>query len=185
MTTRSPRLSLPNALHPRPRAQGGIALVVVLILLLVMSLLAIFSLRGTMMEERMAANMRDRSLSFQAAEAALREGEQLAAGKPALPANGCAAGLCAIPLPTDTPRWQDATVWAGARTAIVDFNGETARPQYIVELLADNVPVVTSCPDIEDVDSVCSGTERRYRITARSTADGRAEVMLQSHYAVP
>jgi type IV pilus assembly protein PilX len=172
---------------PAPRSQRGIALVVVLILLLVMSLLAVFSLRGTMMEERMAANMMDRSLSFQAAEAALREGEQLAASKPALPGSGCAAGLCAIPAAADAPRWQDATVWAGARTATVDVGGVTASPRYIVELIADNVPATDSCPEHEDVspDAACSGTERRYRITSRSQAAGRAEVMLQSHYAVP
>jgi Tfp pilus assembly protein PilX len=75
-------------------AQRGVALLVVLILLLVMSLMAVLSLRGTLMEERASANMMDRSLSFQAAEAALRQGESLAATKPALPAAvappGCA-----------------------------------------------------------------------------------------------
>jgi type IV pilus assembly protein PilX len=182
-------MNTPRQRHslPAPRHQHGIALVVVLILLLVMSLLAVFSLRSTLMEERMAANMMDRSLSFQAAEAGLREGEQLAASKPALPASGCNAGLCAIPAATDTPRWQDATVWAGARTAIVDVGGVTARPQFIVELLADNVPAENTCLEHEDVspDAACSGTERRYRITARSQAAGRAVVMLQSNFAVP
>ncbi|MCC8361856.1 pilus assembly protein [Lysobacter sp. A6] len=182
-------MNTPRQRHslPAPRHQHGIALVVVLILLLVMSLLAVFSLRSTLMEERMAANMMDRSLSFQAAEAGLREGEQLAASKPALPASGCNAGLCAIPLATGTPRWQDAAVWAGARTATVDVGGVTASPQFIVELLADNVPTENSCLEHEDVspDAACSGTESRYRITARSQGAGRAVVMLQSNFAVP
>jgi type IV pilus assembly protein PilX len=169
------------------RAQGGIALVVVLVLLLVMSLMAVLSLRGTLLEERMSANMMDRSLSFQAAEAALREGEAYAATKPVLPASGCSNGVCAIAAPTDTPRWKDATVWANARSAVVNVGGMTATPRYIVELLADNVPAHGTCTTSEDVspDAACTGTEHRYRITARSQAAGRAEVMLQSHYAVP
>ena len=168
-----------------PRAQQGIALIVVLILLLVMSLLAIVSLRSTLMEERMSANMADRSLSFQAAEAALRQGEQTAAMHPGLPANGCAAGLCAMPAPTDAPRWKDPAIWAAARTVDVDLGGKTAQSKYIVELVATNVPSVQQCLDSQDVNARCAGNESRYRITALSSADGRATVMLQSNYAVP
>lgn len=170
-----------------PKSQRGVALAVVLILLLVMTLLALVSLRGTLMEERMSASLMDRSLSFQAAEAALREGEALAASKPALPASGCSNGVCAIPAPSDAARWLDETVWSTARVAKVEVGGITAKPKYIVELLADNVPAKGSCTTSEDVspDEGCSGTERRYRITARSEAAGRAEVMLQTNYAVP
>lgn len=170
-----------------PQSQRGVALAVVLILLLVMTLLALVSLRGTLMEERMSASTMDRSLSFQAAEAALREGEAVAANKPPLPASGCSKGLCAIADPKDSPRWLDDAIWAAAPVAVVKLGGITAKPKYIVELLADNVPAKGSCTTGEDVspDAACSGTERRYRITARSEAAGRAEVMLQTNYAVP
>jgi type IV pilus assembly protein PilX len=135
----------------------------------------------------MSANMMDRSLGFQAAEAALREGEALAATRPVLPASGCNNGVCAMPSASDPPRWRDATVWANARTAVVDLGGITARPRYFIELVADDVPARGSCTTSEDVspDAACSGREHRYRITARSEAAGRAKVMLQSHYAVP
>jgi type IV pilus assembly protein PilX len=169
-----------------PRAQQGIALIVVLILLLVMSLLAIVSLRGTMMEERMSANMADRSLSFQAAEAALRQGEQLAALHPALPANGCAAGVCAMPAPSDAPRWtKDSAAWAGARSVDINLGTHTATSKYIVELIATGVPSVEQCLDVNDINARCAGLESRYRITAMSTAAGRSTVMLQTNYAVP
>jgi type IV pilus assembly protein PilX len=175
-----------RSLHS-PRAQRGVALAVVLILLLVMTLLALTSLRGTLLEERMSANLMDRSLSFQAAEAALREGEALAAGKPPLPAAGCSNGVCAKVDPAAAPRWLDETVWNNARVAVVNLGGVTARPRFFVELLADNVPAQGSCTTSEDVspDAACSGTEHRYRITARSEAAGRAAVILQSNYAVP
>ena len=174
-------------------SQRGATLAVVLILLLIMMLLGLASLRGTLMEERMTSNQADRSLSFQAAEAALRAGELAAADNPALPGNGavgsgCTDGLCAKPDPTVvTPVWEDDDVWADAPEITVSMGGQTAQPKYIVELLADDVPPSGSCTTSGDVspDAACSGSERRYRITARSEAEGRAQVMLQSVYAVP
>ncbi|PWG65143.1 pilus assembly PilX family protein [Spiribacter halobius] len=56
--------------------QRGAALVVSLILLLVMTLLGVVTLRNTSLEERMAANQRDRQMAFDAAEAALYAAEQ-------------------------------------------------------------------------------------------------------------
>jgi type IV pilus assembly protein PilX len=58
-----------------PRRQRGAALIIVLLLLLVMTLLGLSSLRSTLLEERMTGAMFDRSLAFQVAESALREGE--------------------------------------------------------------------------------------------------------------
>jgi type IV pilus assembly protein PilX len=169
-----------------PRSQRGIALVVVLILLVVMSLLAILSLRSTLMEERMSANMMDRSLSFQAAEAALREGETVAAGKQRGDA-ACTNAICNQPVAANAPRWTDNAVWAAARTTSVNLGNRTAQAQFFVEYLADNVPARGTCTTTEDVspDATCTTLEWRYRITARSTAAGRATVMLQTTYAVP
>ncbi|KGQ20482.1 Type IV fimbrial biogenesis protein PilX [Lysobacter dokdonensis DS-58] len=168
-----------------PRGQRGIALIVVLILLVVMSLLAIVSLRSTLLEERMSANMMDRSLSFQAAEAALREGEAIAAGKSVGDA-ACTNGICNQPAAASAPRWQ-GTGWTNARTTSVNLGNKTAAAQYFIEYLANNVPARGTCTTTEDVspDATCTQLEWRYRITARSTAAGRATVMLQTTYAVP
>jgi type IV pilus assembly protein PilX len=172
---------------PRPSAQRGVALAVVLILLVVMSLLALAGLRGTLMEERMTSNMKDRSLSFQSAETALRQGEAVAAGKPVVPAAGtCDKGLCGMPDPANvpTPAWENSAVWAAAIPATVSDGMPPA--SYIVELLADDVPPKGSCTTTGDIsETSCSGSESRYRITARSNLAGRAEVMLQSIYSVP
>ena len=174
---------------PRPQSQRGIALITVLILLVVMSLLAIISLRTTLMEERMAANMMDRSLSFQAAEAALREGETVAGGKPqgAQLAADCTNGLCTAPVAADAPRWTDEDVWTKARTTSVNLGTKTAAAKFYVEFLANNVPARGTCTTTEDVspDATCTQLEWRYRVTARSQADGRAAVILQTTYAVP
>lgn len=75
-----------NRTIPSPARQRGASLVVVLILLLIMTLLGLAVLRGTLLEERMSANMYDRSLAFQQTESALREAEE--AVRNAVIANG-------------------------------------------------------------------------------------------------
>ncbi|MGC9456385.1 MAG: pilus assembly PilX family protein [Halothiobacillaceae bacterium] len=50
-----------------------------MILLLVMTILGITAMQSTTLQERMAGNMKDRNAAFQAAEAALREAEEVIA----------------------------------------------------------------------------------------------------------
>jgi type IV pilus assembly protein PilX len=57
------------------RNQRGAILVVSLLLLLVMTLLAVVTMRAGTLEERMAGNARDANLSFQSSEAGARAGE--------------------------------------------------------------------------------------------------------------
>lgn len=178
-----------------PGTQRGVALVVVLLLLLVVTLLALASLRNTLLEERMSASVMDRSLAFQAAEAALREGEALAATRPEPAAgSGCSAGLCSEPDPAvagDNARWLAPGFWADGsgkwREATVDVGGTTVRPRFIVELLDTGLPATGECTTSIDMspDAACSGSINRYRITATSGAEGRADVMLQTIYVVP
>ena len=170
-----------RASHLRPSLQRGATLVVVLILLLIMTVLGLAILRGTSLDERMSANMRDRSLSFQAAEAALREGEGVAAALAAPPTGaGCTNGVCATPLPTATDRWLDTgfNAWRSASTSM----GALPTPStFIVEYMGD-APTWPGCDRKVPVDALCLSP--RYRITARSQADGRAQVVLQTNFIV-
>lgn len=173
--------------------QHGAVLVVVMILLLVMSLLGASSMRATLMQERMSASQLDRSLAFQAAEAALRQGELLAASKPAVTANSCSNGVCGIAAfdtsnnaPDQKQAWEVESNWNNAPTLTMTLENVSVAPKYLVELLANDVPARNSCTTSGDVsNSVCSGTESRYRVTARVQMDNRATVVLQSTYAVP
>lgn len=177
--------------------QRGAALIVALILLMIMSMLGLSSIRTTSMQERMSANAFDRSLAFQAAEYALRLGEDQAvlwgekagtvgsfpAIDPALPSDGnCTAqtactvtGLCQIPDPDClTNRWDDVTTpWQMAPA----LGGLSVTPKYFVEAIAINAPCDLSEPTLG------LQTCKRFRITATSVADGRGNVMLQSIYA--
>ena len=172
------------------RNQRGAVLVVALIFLVVMTMLILASIRGSVMQERMASNLYDRSLAFQAAEAALREGERLVVDTPPKPTGaGCdVSGNCNTPVSTTTPVWQVKANWDKAHNATVNVGTLPVKPQFLVELLADDMPEVNLCESTAiDPDAPCyAGPEGlRYRITARSGEAGRAVVILQSVYAVP
>lgn len=182
-----------------PSAQRGIALAVVLILLVVITLLALAAMRGTVLQQRMSSSVSDRGLAFQAAEAALREGEAKAGDNPrtkaGFPADGtCGSdewrGYCGRPDPkdgADNSRWVDANWEANSREAAAAVLGVGAQPRYMVELLQSGLPATGSCTTDIDVspDAQCAGDETIYRITARSAAADRADVTLQSTYVVP
>lgn len=169
--------------HFLGRREQGISLLVVLVLLLIMTLLGLAILRGTMLEERMAGNMYDRSLAFQAAESALREGELIAAAAPAAPSSGCnAAGVCSEPDVTGTERWLDAAFdgWTDA-PELADATPAPPPGQYFIEYMGLS-PTWPGCDRQVPVAALCLAPS--YRITARSTAADRATVILQSNFVV-
>jgi type IV pilus assembly protein PilX len=60
--------------------QRGAILIIAMVMLLLLTIIGLSSMRGTSLQESMAGNMRDSSLAFQAAEAALRKGEEVVDG---------------------------------------------------------------------------------------------------------
>ena len=181
---------------PNRAAQRGVVLAVVLILLLVMTLLAVASLSGTVLEERMSTAQVDRSLSLQAAEAALREVESnIRLNPPVMPAEGCEDGLCSTPdveaNPEDAQRWMEDGFWdddsGNWGEVVANVDPLTATPRYIVELLADDVTEPQNCTTGGDVslEAACTDLSSRYRITVRSADANRAVVLLQSIYRIP
>lgn len=174
----TPRRS-PSPRPASPQRQAGVALVVALILLVIMTLVGLSALRTVTLEEKMTAQTFDRSLSFQAAEAALREAEALVEASPPTPAAlaACLAGICGAPDASATERWAD-TSFTGWQDATAVANGPISiTPQYIVEYLGNTFPCQPGTPS--------AGNDcKRYRITARSNAgNDRAAVMLQSIFA--
>ncbi|MEN9425556.1 MAG: hypothetical protein RL122_2939, partial [Pseudomonadota bacterium] len=82
--------------------QRGATLIFSLVMLLVMTTLALSSVRGIGLQERMASNLYDRDLAFHAAESALRAGENAIAINP-IPAGmvNCSpdSGISCPPVP--------------------------------------------------------------------------------------
>lgn len=167
------------------RQQQGASLVVVLILLLLMTLLGLATLRGTTMEERMTANLYDRSLGFQAVESALRQGEALARATPvaSVPASGCTNGVCSLPDATAADRWLSSG-FNGWRSASNDLaTGDVPMPtaSYFIEYVG-MTPAWPACDRKVPVDALC--LTPRFRITAISDSADRSIVLLQTTYNV-
>ncbi|MEH6688553.1 MAG: PilX N-terminal domain-containing pilus assembly protein [Halopseudomonas sabulinigri] len=77
------------------RRQRGAALLVSLVFLLLMSLAAVAGVRSATSQERMVANLQQRSLGFQSAEAGLRWLEQqIRQNALRLPAERCEQPIC-------------------------------------------------------------------------------------------
>lgn len=182
----------------RKKSQGdrqkGAALIISLILLLIMTILGLAGIRGITQQERMANQSFDRSLAFQATEAALREVEQLVETNnvnvstllavAALDATSkcnltATLRICAAPAATDEARWLSTSFGSWKSLTAVGVGALAVTPQYFVEFLGSDF----ECRPGEGVGSGI--TCRRYRVTARSH-DGdsaRSSVMLQSIYA--
>lgn len=167
-------------LNPARRARG-FSLVVSLILLALVMVLGLGSMRSVALESRMSAASHDRNLGFQAAETALREAEQraMSATPGNFPNTGCSGGYCATPAASAAARWSDES-FAGWQAAAASVSSGTPTPSAIVENNGLG-PKWDSCGQVGKTSVNC--LTPRYRVTARSAADGRANVLIQSDVA--
>lgn len=164
--------------------QKGAVLAIALILLVVLTLLGLSTIKTVGQQEKMTAHSNDRSLAYQFAEAALREGEAQARiqsmnANASFPTNqyisdstcttasitNCANGLCATPDPDCGSRWSDANFTNANSNLWTNFNGVAAvtsasgntlsgTPQYIIEILR---PTTTTCtPGAQTFDAACN-----------------------------
>lgn len=164
--------------------QRGVALVVALILLVVATIIGLAGARGTSLQERMSANMYDRSLAFQRAEAALRAAENAITsnadiaslgGEDCSPASGAACTT------------QPATAFTGTSAgwiAVVDrYNVNPAlspgRPEYFIQLMGagsaeDNLGLEANADYTNYGTAYPPDKVAFYRVTARSSSPAQA-----------
>ncbi len=162
--------------------QRGAALIVTLMMLVVMTILAVNAVTTTTMEEKMAGNIRNKHMSFQAAEAALRAGEKAAdaimIGNPFDGTDGIYAA--SVPSDTNFPIWE----WRGTPQvnwqSIASSIGTVKLPEYIIEQHGTSYRD-SSCPLIVPLPPDCEVPV--YRITARGTGLNFVGIsMIQSTY---
>ena len=141
--------------------QKGAALLVSIMMLLIVTVLALSSMRSSIVQEQMTANQYDYQLAFQAAEAALRRGEQLRRND---------AGFVSLPLGPTPPldNWQ--SIWVQhIKVPMPDNNGLISEPEVLAEEL--------------DYDS--ANNTSRIRVTAIGYgARAETQVVLQSIVAL-
>ncbi|WP_235893517.1 pilus assembly PilX family protein [Cognatilysobacter lacus] len=171
--------------------ESGAALVVVLFLLLIITLLGLASMRGAILQERMAGATYGRSLAFQAAETALRTAEaSIVDTRPTVPATGCLNSVCVQPTPGAAPVWTTASFWgtSGNSTSISTGIVDTLAAYTIEDYgLAQS----QECADASGTKPLdmsappCVAEIHVYRITSRAQTTSGAEVMLQSLFRAP
>ena len=97
---------------PARAAQRGAALAISLIFLLVLTLVGVTAMSTTTMQERMAGNLRDTGMAFQAAESALAEAEAVIDGLAVAPnPAGCTSACEVWPETAVDSAAQDAAWW--------------------------------------------------------------------------
>ncbi len=135
------------------KKESGIALVISLVMLVLLTLIAVTGMRVTGLEEKMVGNDRDKNLSFQAAEAALRDAEAdieaaIQAEFISVGAGGinfsnldgdCAttttAGYCYSLAPiniADDPAPLTRTVSYGSASGVDDLEKVAQQPEYLI-----------------------------------------------------
>ncbi len=196
-------MNAPNLLYTRrtqrlssgARTQRGVALVVALILLVLITLVGLASVHSTIMQQRMSANQYDREQAFQSAEAAIRAASaQLATTPPVIWHNCQAGGITCLPNPFNDPTLtKDSINTVSKGTAAGNYTATStaaSQPQFVVENMGNWVDQTTNTGFGQTGNSRNygvqgnSGTAVFYRITARSgdpaVVGDRAVVTIQA-----
>ncbi|MEH6824819.1 MAG: PilX N-terminal domain-containing pilus assembly protein [Motiliproteus sp.] len=167
--------------------QQGIALIICMIVLVVLTISGLSSIRDTSMEERMAGNMKNRNLAFQAAESALREGEEFLNSAVVLPdfdgTGGLYSQFSSGAVTSMSSSWADPS-------AVRTFGGDSDLSTYnlsLPEVVAAPVYIIERMDSLAPTSSVEAGqaqdTVIYYRITTRAVGStDTARVILQTVY---
>ena len=191
-----------TARTPQRRQEGAI-LVIALLFLVLLTIIGVSSISGVTLEEKMASNLREQNVAFQAAESALRDAEiDLESGiggtgnrdpmtVAANFASDCTTaftnGVCRQPaappgtwqteiVTVSSWNWTDTnkTVAYGRFTGATALTGVFRQPRYVIEYLQ------------EKDDSSTTPITRYFRISARGWgADQNSSVTLQTVYRQP
>lgn len=166
--------------------QGGVALIVALILLLTMTLIGLTAMRTTTQEERMAGNFRDRNMAFQAAESGLMAGETTVGGSASFSIGG--PWLPELTEPVDFDSLPSGNAWEpwdliGELNELVTFDVELVaqNPEFIIQ------PAGVAFLDPEKQYTVAEVDFENFRVTSRGygaseNSDGtpQSQVILQT-----
>ncbi len=165
-------------------SQKGAVLVFGLILLLALTLLGISTMQGSVFDEKMAGNSKDRNFAFQAAESALRNGElwlQDNASQPLATTTG-GNGVWDLNSPGPGSWWLNGGgPWGNGAPAVVGLAGisyVSTQPQRIIEegaFIRDSLAV--------GQQQAASGLNF-YRVTVKAVGGtDKAVVQLQTMYS--
>lgn len=150
----------------RPARQHGIALVIALVFLLLLTIIGVTAMNTTTMQERMAGNARDRNAAFQVTEATLRVAEEEIR-------DGANTAQSHVHDEGEGPDWQNLDCGSSDVTTADSVDAPSDPPCYYIEESVDMALDTSSDPDLV------------YQITARGQGlSGDTTVILRSSYRV-
>lgn len=167
--------------------EKGIALVVALVLLVIATLTGLAGMRNVSLQEKMTANLYDRAIAMQAAEAALSSAAIALSDNTASVIN-CSDDLCPV-VPADTFTGTESN-WATASISNLNDDVHNANPQYYIQWLGQEaVPLTAQAGNCLQYGaaSMCPAIRfNLYRVTARSaqpTTDNTRAIVVISRLA--
>lgn len=187
-------------LYRRYSREGGAVLAISLIMLLLVTVLGLSTIGTTTMQEKMAANTRDKDLAFQAAELALKVAEKALEEEGLTAADftaNCSNGLCSPHnVSANFMRWEDPDIcgsgediWSCDKSRAVggadavDANNHSQPPRYFIEKL-DDLDTADHLNIGNIGDAIHSEEVTVYRITAIGYGgSATSQAVLQSTYA--
>jgi len=165
--------------------QKGVALITTLFLLLLMIIIGMAGMRTTTLEEKMSANLRDKTIAFQAAESSLREAETIIESLVQLSqfndagTGGYYSSTDSLDSPWETIDWGEGTIIIEGQ-AITE---SAAAPRYIIEHFTEVSSGGNSYNLANYGQDVGAGDFEIFRITAMGIgASSTSRMMIQEHY---
>lgn len=168
--------------------QTGAVLITVLVILTVLTILGLPAIQNATLEERMAGNYRDARMAFEAAEAALRAGEEMLNDDAVF----------------DTLQWDGTDGSYEGAPSLDPLEYESGTDNYTLDYYSVTQSTLTAEPALKSQpvlylerlsefplpkSSLVTGFQQQppnirfYRVTARGTGfTDRSEVVLQSSY---
>lgn len=167
--------------HGQINNQRGVVLIMSLTILMVLTLIGVSAMKTSSMQERMSGNARDYQIAFEAAEIALRAGEDYvkSIATTADFSSGGANGKYVARLTTASGAWQTESNWTSGNTSPVTLLNVSKYPEFMVEI------VDSTYGQVEDLTpgGGASGVIALFRVTARGYGKNpNTKVMLQADF---
>lgn len=169
----------------RPK-QSGSVLLISLVMLLILTLVGLSAMRNTAIEEKMAGNMRDKGLSFQAAEATLRAAEKYIEDNVVSTQAFDTDGSDGLYDKSNMNVWKTLSWDVNDSIEYSDFDSTyqiAESPRFIIQHIAS----IATDPNTLNLgnygQNTGAGTIEMFLITARATGgSGNAPIFLQTTY---
>lgn len=168
------------------KRQNGSVLIISLIVMLILTILGVSGMKSSVLEEKMAGNVRDKQLAFQAAEATLREAEKYIDANVVSITAFDTDGSDGLYDMTQQKLWENVNWDSTDSLEYTDFNSSyeiTSPPRFVIQHLASQKNSI----DELNLDNYGQGTGagrvEMFLITARATGiSGNTRVTLQTTY---